>query len=154
MGFLTGSARRRCGKRLSAAIRSSWAGRLLRAGSPAGRHGVTTLILRDLFNARQPDAIVDAVVVGCKITVANGYLTEAGNVFRWRSAEVAPMMRRSMSVIRPAPPWVYNNVVQDWELAVECSAFASSGVDTDGLNRSSRTFSRQFLAAIELGAWH
>jgi hypothetical protein len=27
-------------------------------------------------------------------------------------------------------------VVRDWELAVECSAFASSGVDTDGaLNR-------------------
>ena len=86
------------------------------------------------------DAIVDAVVVRMQqITVTNGYLTEAGqHVFRWRSAEVAPTECPAIDVRDPdrRPLGLYNNVVRDWELAVECCAFASSGTDTDGaLNR-------------------
>ena len=86
------------------------------------------------------DAIVDAVVARMQgITVANGYLTDAGqHVFRWRSADVAPTECPAIDVRDPdrRPLGFYNNVVRDWELAVECSAFASSGADTDGaLNR-------------------
>jgi hypothetical protein len=86
------------------------------------------------------DAIVDAVVARMQqITVANGYLTDAGQrVFRWRSADVAPTECPAIDVRDPdrRPLGLYNNVVRDWELAVECSAFASSGADTDGaLNR-------------------
>ena len=86
------------------------------------------------------DAIVDAVVARMQgITVANRYLTDAGqHVFRWRSADVAPTECPAIDVRDPdrRPLGLYNNVVRDWELAVECSAFASSGADTDGaLNR-------------------
>ncbi len=86
------------------------------------------------------DAIVDAVVARMQqITVTNGYLTDAGQrVFRWRSADVAPTECPAIDVRDPdrRPLGLYNSVVRDWELAVECSAFASSGADTDGtLNR-------------------
>ncbi len=86
------------------------------------------------------DAIVDAVVGRMQqIRVANGYLTDAGqHVFRWRSADVAPTECPAIDVRDPdrRPLGIYSNVVRDWELAVECSAFATSGADTDGaLNR-------------------
>lgn len=86
------------------------------------------------------DAIVDAVVARMQqITVTNGYLTDAGQrVFRWRSADVAPTECPAIDVRDPdrRPLGIYNNVVRDWELAVECRTFASSGADTDGaLNR-------------------
>lgn len=82
------------------------------------------------------DAIVDAVVGRMQqIRVANGYLTDAGqHVFRWRSADLSPTECPAIDVRDPdrRPLGFYNNVVRDWELAIECSAFASSGVDTDG----------------------
>ena len=86
------------------------------------------------------DAIVDSVVVRMQgITVANGYLTEAGqHVSRWRSADVASTECPAIDVRDPdrRPLGLYNSVVRDWELAIECCAFASSGADTDGaLNR-------------------
>lgn len=86
------------------------------------------------------DAIVDAVVARMQgITAGNGYLTDAGqHVFRWRSAEVASAECPAIDVRDPdrRPLGFYNGVVRDWELAVEVSAFASSGADTDGaLNR-------------------
>ena len=86
------------------------------------------------------DGIVNAVVARMRqITVANGYLTDAGqHVFRWRSADVAPTECPAIDVRDPdrLPLGLYNSVVRDWELVVEVSAFASSGADTDGaLNR-------------------
>jgi len=86
------------------------------------------------------DAIVDALIARMQqITVANGYLTDAGlHVFRWRSAEFAPTECPAIDVRDPdrRPLGLYNNVPRDWELVVECCAFASSGADTDGaLNR-------------------
>lgn len=86
------------------------------------------------------NSIVNAVIARMQqITVANGYLTDAGQrVFRWRSADVAPTECPAIDVRDPdrRPLGLYNNVVRDWELSVECSAFASSGADTDGaLNR-------------------
>ena len=86
------------------------------------------------------DGIVNAVVARLQqITVANGYLTDAGQrVFRWRSADVAPTECPAIDVRDPdrRPLGFYNSVVRDWELVVEVSAIASSGADTDGaLNR-------------------
>ncbi len=86
------------------------------------------------------DAIVAAVVARMQqITVANGYLTDAGQrVFRWRSADVSPTECPAIDVRDPdrRPLGLYYDVVRDWEVAIECSAFASSGADTDGaLNR-------------------
>ena len=86
------------------------------------------------------DAIVDAVVARMEgITVANGYLTDAGqHVFRWRSADLAPAECPAIDVRDPdrRPLGVYTQWVRDYELSVECAAFASAGADTDGaLNR-------------------
>ena len=82
------------------------------------------------------DAIVNAVVTRMQeITAANGYSTDAGqHVFRWRSADVSPTECPAIDVRDPErrPLGLYNDVVRDWELAVECTAFASSGADTDG----------------------
>jgi len=86
------------------------------------------------------DAIVDAIVARMRqIRVTNGYLTDAGqHVFRWRSADLSPAECPAIDVRDPdrRPLGLYNSVVRDWELAIECCAFASSGADTDGaLNR-------------------
>lgn len=86
------------------------------------------------------DAIVNAVVTRMQqIMVANGYFTDAGQcVFRWRSADVAPTECPAIDVRDPdrRPLGIYDGIVRDWELAIEVSAFSSSGADTDGaLNR-------------------
>jgi hypothetical protein len=83
------------------------------------------------------DAIVEAVVARMQgITVANGFLTDAGErVFRWRSADFAPAECPAIDVRDPdrRPLGVYTQSVRDYELAVECTAFASAGADTDGV---------------------
>jgi hypothetical protein len=81
------------------------------------------------------DAIVDAVVARMQgITTANVYQTDAGqNVFRWRTADVAPSECPAIDVRDPERRLlgVYTQNVRDYELAVECTAFAAAGAGTD-----------------------
>ena len=87
------------------------------------------------MGADNRDAIVDAVVARMKtILVSGGYSTNAGQrVSRWRSAVVTPAECPAIDVRDPdrRPIGIYTGNVRDYELAVECTAFAA-GADTDG----------------------
>jgi hypothetical protein len=82
------------------------------------------------------DAILDAVVARMQtITTANGYSTDAGQrVSRWRAAVATPAECPAIDVRDPErrPLGVYTQNVRDYELTVECTAFAAAGADTDG----------------------
>jgi hypothetical protein len=86
--------------------------------------------------ADKRDAIVDAVVAGMQaILVANGYATNAGlRVSRWRAAAVTPPECPAIDVRDPdrRPVGIYTGNVRDYELAVEITAFAAAGANTDG----------------------
>ncbi|MBE0568730.1 MAG: hypothetical protein IH577_03520 [Deltaproteobacteria bacterium] len=90
------------------------------------------------MGADNRDAIVDAVVARMQtITVANGYVTNAGaRVYRWKASVVAPSECPAIDVRDPdrRPLGVYAGgaVVRDYELTVEITGLAASGADTDG----------------------